>query len=397
MKILIVGASQGGLQAAHQLLHQGVDVTLITARSTLEMRRGQSQMTQLTLPSVRAVEQELELGLWSAIAPTYRTVALTTVTDDGISTGFTGDLGGEGVAVDPRIKMADWTEYFEDKGGKVVIHGATVTDLEYFTRMFDAVLVAVGSGELGQLFDADPTRPLAAEAQVVSQAYVHDWPTVPGQDLEVYSTKAGVVYVIPTLTSDGPAHSVMVAARPGGVLDLSTEPVHRPNVHALLPQRLEAVLPEVAERYRCAELVGGSAASTLVRRITPVVRTPVAALGEGFVVGMDDSVVTTEPRTGQGWAISTKGARHLVEHMTVHFDRHGGFDRAFFTDTFSALWQEEIRHTSSFSRMVNDFHTGRLSPTVLEAMARAHTDPAYADQWVQGFDNPRMLTDLLRL
>ncbi|NKY96650.1 styrene monooxygenase/indole monooxygenase family protein [Nocardiopsis alborubida] len=397
MKILIVGASQGGLQTAHRLLHYGADVTLITARSTLEMRHGRAQMTQLTLPAVRRAEQELELDLWSGIAPTYRTVALTTVTADGTVGGFTGDLDDEGVAVDPRVKMADWTEYFEDKGGKVVIHGATVTDLEYFTRMFDAVLVAVGAGELGQLFATDPTRPLAAEAQVVSQAYVHDWPTAPGQDLEVYSAEAGVVYVIPTLISDGPAHSVMVAARPGGALDLSTDRAHRPDVHTLLPQRLEMVLPELAERYRETDLAEGSAASTLVRQVTPVVRTPVASLGEGFVVGMGDAVVTTEPRTGQGWAISTKGARHLTEQMITRFDQYGGFDQAFFTDTFSTFWQEEIRHTSAFSRMVNDFHTGRLSPTVLEAMARASTDAAYADQWVQGFNNPRVLTDLLRL
>lgn len=394
MKILIVGASQGGLQAAHRLLRHGADVTLLTSRSSLEMRQGRAQMTQLTLPSVRKVEQDLGLDFWTSSAPVYRTVRLTTLTADGIG-GFTGDLGAEGVAVDPRVKLPDWLEYFEDRGGKVVIHGATVTDLAYFTRMYDAVLVAVGAGELGQLFPADPARPLAAEAQIVSQAYLHDWPAARGVDVEVYSTSAGEVYVIPTLTAEGPAHSVMVAARPNSQLDLTTDAAHRPDVHALLPERMGSVLPELAERYREGELVEGS--STLIRRIAPVVRTPVAFLGEGFVVGVGDAVVTTEPRTGQGWAVSTRGAQFLIERMIAHFDAHGSFDQAFFTDTFSALWQEEIRHTAAFSRMVNDFHTGRLSPAVLEAMALASTDKDYADQWVRGFDNPRILTDLLRL
>ncbi|NKY99091.1 styrene monooxygenase/indole monooxygenase family protein [Nocardiopsis alborubida] len=394
MKILIVGASQGGLQAAHRLLRHGADVTLLTSRSSVEMRQGRAQMTQLTLPSVRKVEQDLGLDFWASNAPVYRTVRLTTLTTDGIG-GFTGDLGAEGVAVDPRVKLPDWLEYFEDQGGKVVIHGATVTDLAYFTRMYDAVLIAVGAGELGQLFPADPTRPLAAEAQIVSQAYLHDWPADKGVDVEVYSTSAGEVYVIPTLTAEGPAHSVMVAAHPNGQLDLTTDAAHRPDVHALLPERMGPVLPELAERYREGELVEGN--STLIRRIAPVVRTPVAFLGEGFVVGMGDAVVTTEPRTGQGWAVSTRGAQFLIERMIARFDAHGSFDQAFFTDTFSALWQEEIRHTAAFSRMVNDFHTGRLSPAVLEAMALASIDKDYADQWVRGFDNPRVLTDLLRL
>ncbi|WP_262391757.1 styrene monooxygenase/indole monooxygenase family protein [Nocardiopsis sp. CNR-923] len=393
---MIVGAGQTGLITAHRLLQRGADVTIATSMSSVELRTARAQMTQLTLPSTLVTERELRLDMWASLVPFYQTVRLTTHTQQGHTLSFTGDLGAAGAAIDPRVKLPDWLEYFEDQGGKVVIHGITVSDLAYFTRMFDGILVTVGSGELGQLFPADPSRPLAAEDQVVSQVYMVDWPAG-DTDVEVYSLPQGEIYVIPTLTAYGPAHSILVTARPGddNPLDLTTIPPRQRDVHTYLGSRLATVLPDLAERYAQAELLDERAA--LCEAVTPVVRTPVARVGDGFVVGLGDALVTTEPRTGQGWNLSTRAGVFTADRMVEHYERYGGFSEAFFTDTFSVLWEQHIQHTAAFSHMVHAVHSGNLPPELMQAMARAGTDTEFANAWVRGFDDPRQLTAMLSL
>jgi 2-polyprenyl-6-methoxyphenol hydroxylase-like FAD-dependent oxidoreductase len=394
VKVLIVGAGLTGLVLAHRLLTHSVDVTVANANSSEDLRRGGAQMTQLTLPTALGMERTLNLDHWVDQSHYFQTVSLTTCTSDGNAYGFTGDLGAAGAAVEPRVKLPDLLEYFEDRGGKVVIHGITLSDIQVFTNMFDAIVITVGAGELGQLFPADPSRPLAAEQQVVSQVYLRRFPEA-SADVEVYSLAGGEVYVVPILTYEGIAHSVMVAARPGAdnLLDLSTVKDRRRDVHALLAERLPRLLPELGARFNEAEL--SDPRDTLLSTVTPVVRAPVARVGKGFVAGLGETVVTTEPRTGQGWSLSTKIGFHTADRMVRHFEQHGFLDEAFFTDNFTGLWNDHIRHTASFSRLVNTVHTGSVPPALMEAMGKAATDPAFANSWVQGFDDPSELSRML--
>src|SRR6478735_7193288 len=147
-KILIVGAGHAGLHLAHGLLTHGYDVTVITGQSSTEIRTGRPSVTQFTFPTALDYEREYELDLWSALSPQIREQRVHLYPGADRPTlslkGRTGKANDYMVAVDRRVKMADWLEFFEDRGGKVVIHGVTVTDLDYFSRMFDLIIVAVG-------------------------------------------------------------------------------------------------------------------------------------------------------------------------------------------------------------------------------------------------------------
>ena len=61
---------------------------------------------------------------------------------------WVGKLDGYAQSVDQRVKMAGWMETFAQRGGQLVIHGAAVSDLDYFSRTYDLVLVSAGKGEL---------------------------------------------------------------------------------------------------------------------------------------------------------------------------------------------------------------------------------------------------------
>src|SRR5699024_12699261 len=106
-----------------------------------------TQLAPLALPDGLAVVASHNLSRWEGAAPAFDRVSLNVIPEPGQSLGFTGALVGIGMAVDPRVKRADLLECFEDRGGKVAVHGLTVSDLEYFTRphrMYDLVLLAVG-------------------------------------------------------------------------------------------------------------------------------------------------------------------------------------------------------------------------------------------------------------
>lgn len=65
-------------------------------------------------------------------------------------------------------------ETFAQRGGQLVIHGAAVGDLDYFSRTYDLVLVSAGKGELVSMFGRDPERsPYGEPQRALAVAYVH--------------------------------------------------------------------------------------------------------------------------------------------------------------------------------------------------------------------------------
>ena len=65
-------------------------------------------------------------------------------------------------------------ETFAQRGGQLVIHGAAVADLDYFSRTYDLVLVSAGKGELVSMFGRDAARsPYSEPQRALAVAYVH--------------------------------------------------------------------------------------------------------------------------------------------------------------------------------------------------------------------------------
>ncbi|WP_158562750.1 styrene monooxygenase/indole monooxygenase family protein [Marinitenerispora sediminis] len=402
-KVLIVGAGQSGLYFGHQLLNQGVDVTLITGQTSTEIRNGRTSITQFSMPFTRALEEQAKLDLWQDSAPRFDRVNMSLRPDEGPAVQFYGSLGssqfasrvgGHAVSVDRRVKMADWLEHFEDNGGRVVIHGITESDLAFFVGrgMYDLVVIAVGAGELGALFDPDPTRFSGAHDRVATQVMLHDVAWEDSTSADVYSINGGEVFFIPVLTDEGPATSITMLANPGALLDASG--IRGRSAGAVLERMQEVLrqhLPDVYERFSGAtvdDLVGGAkngVNSAIQTQFRPGVRNPVGWMAGKPVLGMADVVVTSDPVSGQGWNNSTYCAQVYADAFAAH---RGAYDEAFMAAAFERFWIERGQHSAVFSEMVDGFWGGALPEHFGELIGAVMTNQTVADRWIGGFDDP---------
>ncbi|GAB3700036.1 styrene monooxygenase/indole monooxygenase family protein [Nocardiopsis oceani] len=391
-KILIVGAGHAGLHLAHGLLTHGYDVTVITGQSSLEIRSGRPSVSQYTFPTALEHERAQNLDLWSALSPQIREQILHLRPKSGepmMVKGRTGDKNDYVVSVDRRVKMADWLEFFEDRGGKVVIHGVTVTDLDYFSRMFDLIIVAVGTGELGQLFDYDTSRFSGARKRAISQVYVDDvWPPE-NEDENVgwgsTTAAAGTIALFPVLSKEGPCHSLLLVDKHGGPMDAWPD---RPGPEEQL-RRMKDLLrqydPLTYERMRDAELIDGN--STLIEELTPQVRNPVGVLPSGGrVLGMADVVVTMDPYVLQSWNNSTRCALAYLDAIMERGDQP--FDEEFLVNTFDRFWEFGLhnQHWAEMCSSLWDF--GDLPPYFYDLIRHSEKYPEVGDRWIRGWDYP---------
>lgn len=168
-KILVVGAGQSGLQLALGLQSNGYEVTLMSNRTADEIRSGRVMSTQCMFDTALQHERDLQLNFWESQAPRIEGLGVSVAAPGSHDPGPTqraidwvGRLNGYAQSVDQRVKMAGWMETFAQRGGQLVIHGAAVGDLDYFSRAYDLVLVAAGKGELVSMFARTRSAPRTA-------------------------------------------------------------------------------------------------------------------------------------------------------------------------------------------------------------------------------------------
>src|SRR5256885_7087530 len=98
-----------------------------------------------------------------------RTILIIGAGQAGLQLTVPGPDGGQGLhwaarldapaqSVDQRVKIPGWMRAFEERGGKLVIHDASVEDLEEYVTDNDLVLIAAGRGQIASLFERDAER-----------------------------------------------------------------------------------------------------------------------------------------------------------------------------------------------------------------------------------------------
>ncbi|NKQ53618.1 FAD-binding oxidoreductase [Amycolatopsis sp. K13G38] len=387
-KVLIVGAGQSGLQLALTLREHDYDVTLMSARTPEEIRGGWVTSTQCMFANALQTERDHGLNLWDDVAPKIGGQGFSLGQPDGTRVlNWMGDWNaGFAQSIDQRVKMAAWMELLEERGGKVIIHGVTTSDLNALAGMYELVIVAAGKGELVQLFDRDPSRsPFTKPQRALSVSYVHgaeSRPETPGATDVWMNVVPGIGehISIPGYTLSGPCDILYVSGIPGGPLDCFSD---RPPAQEQLRRHLELFkqyMPWEYERYRNCEITDPK--GVLTGGYPPVVRHPVGELPSGtFVLGMADVVVANDPVTGQGANNAAKCAASYLDSILAHGDKP--FDREFMQATFDKYW-EYAKHVT---RLTN---TMLMPPPehIQQILGVAQTNKTVADRFAHGFNDP---------
>ncbi|MCN9240084.1 FAD-binding oxidoreductase [Streptomyces sp. RY43-2] len=387
-KILVVGAGQSGLQLALGLQSHGYEVTLMSNRTADEVRTGRVMSTQVMFHTALQHERDLRLNFWESQAPRIEGLGVSvTGPESRRAVDWVGMFeGGYAQSVDQRVKMAGWLETFTQRGGQLVIHGAAVSDLDYFSRAYDLVLVSAGKGELVSMFARDAARsPYREPQRALAVAYVHGLgprPEHPDFDAVRCNLVPGVgeLFVMPTLTLSGRADILFWEGVPGGPVD-AFRGIRDPEEHlALTLALMERYTPW--EHARASEVELTDAGGTLSGRYAPTVRQPIGRLpGGGLVLGVADVVVTNDPITGQGSNSASKCAASYLASILEHGEKE--FDEAWMRQTFDRYW-DTARHVTKWTNAMLDVPPDH----VLKLIGSGGAYQPVADRFANGFDDP---------
>ncbi len=386
-KILVVGAGQAGLQLALGLQSQGYDVTVMSNRTADEIRGGRVMSTQCMFHTALQHERDIEANFWESQAPRIEGLGVSVAGPDGSRPiDWLGRLDGYAQSVDQRVKMAGWMETFAQRGGQLVIHGAAVSDLDFFAKRYDLVLVAAGKGELVSMFTRDAGRsPYDAPQRALAVSYVAGLgprPEHPETEAVRCNLVPGVgeMFIMPSVTTSGRCDILFWEGIPGGPLD-AFQGIKDPNEHlAKTLELMERFLPWEYARATKVELT--DAGGTLAGRYAPTVRKPVGRLpGGGAVLGVADVVVANDPITGQGSNSASKCAAAYLSAIVEHGDKP--FDEDWMQSAFDRYW-ETAQHVTKWTNAM-------LAPPpehVLNLLGAAGQAQPIADRFVNGFNDP---------
>lgn len=393
-KVLIIGAGQSGMQLALSLQAEQYDVTVMSARTPDEIRNGWPTSTQVMFDPALNYERAYHLNLWEHEAPHIPAVGISGAAEPGTRAfSFHGRWDPYAMSVDQRLKMPEWLQLFENRGGQVIYHAVMTSDLAGLSALYDLTIVAAGKGELVDLFDRDPLRSRhETPGRVLSAIYsrgMADGPEYPSGSMRIsLGPGIGEVFSIPALSLSGPCYTTLVEAIPGGPLDIFRDRPNPAEHLRRLKQRLAEYMPWEAKLH--ADCEPADPRASLSGAFTGTIRQPVAQVGPAsHLLGMADVVVVNDPIAGQG----ANNAAHCAGIYTKAILDRGDkpFDPEWMRDTFETFWQTRAQ----YSTRLTDVLLEGLPERAQSALAAAGQDPETADQFAGLFPYPENLGSFL--
>lgn len=385
--ITIIGAGQGGLQLGIFLLGRGYRVTLVSNRQPEAIASGRVMSSQSMYDMALGYEREIGISFWDDDCPPIQGVHMRA--GDSSSPpmiDWKSKMSHPGQSVDQRIKMPVWMEEFQRRGGKIEFADVGVSDLDRYGASSDLVIVASGKGEIGAMFERDQARSAFDQPmRTIALLYVHGMEPKSGFSALNININPGIGEFInfPALTHTGPCDIINLESIAGGPMDQWSTPKSPVEYLELGKTQIKEFFPWEASRCENIRLTDDN--GTLVGRITPIVRKPVARTPAGTIVfGMADVLVLNDPITGQGSNNASKCAKIYGESIVAH--GAAKFDSDWMVDTFERYWD--------YAQWVAKFTNTHLLPPpahLLKVFAACGANPHLAAAVANAFDDPKTL------
>jgi len=318
-EIGIVGAGIAGLHLALYLQKHGVDATLITDRTPEEYRDIRLLNTVAHHHVTIAHEDYLGVNHWKDPKVHYYYHDHFFNFPEPLT--FRGDFSRPSRAVDYRIYLPTLMEDFLRRGGNIEYRRIDESDVRPLVRRFGLLVVAVGKGPLGQLFDYRPEHSPYSQPQrrlcVGLYAGVRQ-PDPMNVTLSV-SPGHGEMIVIPTITFDGVANALLMENVPGGDMEelatLSYEEDPRRFLRVIL-DKLEKHHPTTYDRIDTARFDLAQPLDLLQGGVVPTVRNTVVEFDGGkCAIALGDVHSIVDPMMGQGANVASYAAFVLGEEI----------------------------------------------------------------------------------
>jgi hypothetical protein len=247
-KITIIGGGQSGLQLAIGLIKAGNSVRVVQNRTAEDIATGKVMSSQCMFHNSVEHERELGIDFWSDTCPPVDGINFQVPAPDGSgqkAIDWTGRLDHSAYSVDQRVKIPAWMAEFERLGGTLTIKDATIADLEHYSRQDDLVIVALGKGDIGRLFERDAEKsPYETPQRALALTYVTGMTPRPEHSAVCFNLIPGVgeYFVFPALTTSGPCEIMVFEGVPGGPMDCWGE-VKTPEQHLAMSKKILETYP----------------------------------------------------------------------------------------------------------------------------------------------------------
>jgi Styrene monooxygenase A putative substrate binding domain/Pyridine nucleotide-disulphide oxidoreductase len=382
-RIGIVGAGVAGLQLALFLRQHGVETTIFTDRTPVQLLGSRLPSTVCRFAPTRDRERALGAEHWDDPALATNGVHFSIT---GAPLQFSGAFARAASFVDMRLYQATLLEDAANAGVRVVNGALHLSDVLVRAKQHDLLVIATGRGRLSDLFPRVEDRSPYAEPQRRLFAGLFNGIAHASQQTLSFAISPGhgEIFTAPFFTLTGLVSGILVEAIPGGDLEPLTHTRYADDpagFETALIDALRVHAPMVFERIDRSAFALTGPLDLLQGAITPVVRAGFVEIKPGvFAQAIGDAHVLNDPIMGQGANAASFAARTLGEAILSG----GPFDAQFCTHVEQRIW--------AYTRSVTEWSNASLQqppPHVLHVFEAASNNSAIADAVVDSFGYPQ--------
>ena len=328
-RIGIIGAGVAGLHLALRLQQMNVDCTIITEHAPDEVAESRLSNTVVHWPATLGRERILRVSHWSEEQFGFSRIHHIVQTKRPIE--IHGRTSAPARAVDYRVYLPRLMEDFVDRGGRLEVRSLDAQDIGRVADRFDLVVVATRHHGFANLFARDAAKSPYQQPQRAWMAGLFTGfsaDAARGATLSI-SPGHGEAIQMPMLSRNGMTTALLISSsqpeQPMLPAELSSS-ADQAGLPAALLRKLEQHHPAIYEQIDTARFDLQDPRDLTRVAITPVVRDPVAHLGDGkCAIAVGDTHVTFDPVLAQGANIGSYSAFVLA----CAIQKTGAFDQTF--------------------------------------------------------------------